>query len=220
MKRTIPCVLPCDETSSEGPKYSIAQGRADRCCQGLSPWSYFAQKNSSDLPGGLNGVAQWSLLLRCPASSGCISMRLGKGWREMWPPGAVFGLDSQEQAQSCSCRCFSKEWMSISSAGYVGLVPVQGIKREICFWLCNPPLQKKPAEVFFSTFFHDKHKSLWWSQDPFSNILTQAACCVVCKSPIFFLRKINRAHYLAEKRSLCQFHWKAGLGQAQPLFVS
>lgn len=73
---------------------------------------------------------------------------------------------------------------------------------------------------FFFPFFHDKHKSLWWSQDLFSNILTQAACCVVCKSPIFFLRKINRAHYLSEKRSLCQFHWKAGLGQAQPLFVS
>lgn len=73
---------------------------------------------------------------------------------------------------------------------------------------------------FFFSLFHDKHKILWWSQDPFSNILTQAACCVVCKSTIFFLRKINTAHYLAEKRSLCQCHWKAGLEQAQPLFVS
>lgn len=81
--------------------------------------------------------------------------------------------------------------------------------RFVFFYWCNLPLQKKPAEGFFliSFFFflfHDKPKSLQWSQDHFSYILAQAACCVVCKSPIFFLRKINTAHYLAEKRSLCQ----------------
>lgn len=57
---------------------------------------------------------------------------------------------------------------------------------------------------FFFFFLSRQAKSLRWSQDHFSNILTQAACCVVCKSPIFFLREINTAHYLAEKRSLCQ----------------
>lgn len=57
---------------------------------------------------------------------------------------------------------------------------------------------------FFFFFLSRQAKTLRWSQDHFSNILTQAACCVVCKSPIFFLREINTAHYLAEKRSLCQ----------------
>lgn len=94
------------------------------------------------------------------------------------------------------------------------------LRGRFAFDCVTRPCRRNLLRFFFSPFFHDKHKSLWWSQDPFSNILTQAACCVVCKSPIFFLRKINRAHYLAEKRSLCQFHRKAGLGQAQPLFVS
>lgn len=34
------------------------------------------------VPGGLNGVSQCSVLLKCPASSGCIPMRLGKDWEK------------------------------------------------------------------------------------------------------------------------------------------
>lgn len=113
--------------------------------------------NSSDPPGGLNGVAQCSLLPRCPASSGCISMRLGRDWEKAGEKCGLLvqslGLDSQEQAQSCSCRCFSNEWLSFALAGYVSLVPVQGIKMEISFRLCNLPLQRKPAEVFFFLSF-------------------------------------------------------------------
>lgn len=71
------------------------------------------------------------------------------------------------------------------------------------FYWCNLPLQNKPADFLFFLFY-DKHKSLQSSQDHFSNILTEAACCIVCKSPIFGLRKIDTAHYLAEKRSLSQ----------------
>lgn len=109
----------------------------------------------------------------------------------------------ENKHRGCLCRCFPKEWMSTVPAGHVSLVFAQCIWREICFFnWCNLPLQNKPTDFFL--LFYDKHRSLRSSLDHFSNILTQAACCVVYKSPIFFLRKINTAHYLAEKRSLCQ----------------
>lgn len=207
------------EISSEGPKCSTAQGGADRCCQGLNPWGYFAQMNSSGVPGGLNGVSQCSVLLKCPASSGCIPMRLGKDWKKA---GERCGLLMQALA------LIHKKKHKVVHADAFQMSECQLPLQGMLVWYLSKVLRGRftfdcvtcPAEdFFFSPLFHDKHKSLWWSQDPFSSILTQAACCVVRKSPIFFLRKINTAHYLAEKRSLCQFHWQAGPEQAQPLFV-
>lgn len=125
-------------------------------------------------------------------------------WRETWTPAADLGPRQMRTSTGVVCvDVFQMSECQLSLQGMlVWYLPNLFEGRFVFFIGVTCPCRINPLTSFF--LFYDKHRSLRWSLDHFSNILTQAACCVVCKSPIFFLRKINTAHYLAEKRSLCQ----------------
>lgn len=175
------------------------------CFQGLCRWCCFAQTDNNELLGGHK--LDSSVLL--------IEDRLGQRWKHSCDScrettrketaGNVEPRQERTRARAVPAAAFQTIECQLSLQGMLVWYLPSVFERRLVgfsfFHCCNLPLQDKPSDFspsMISTRACSGHKiasaTSWLKQ----------LVALFAKSSIFFLRKINTTHYLAEKRSLCQ----------------
>ena len=127
-------------------------GKRRETFSGTLPWSYFAQTESGELPGGPNEVAQCFLLEKCPASGESIHMIPAKRPHRERDVDSCCRLRAFTQRTSTgvvSAAVFQMGECQLSLQGMLVWYLPKVFEGRFVFYWCNLPLQNKPVDFFF-----------------------------------------------------------------------